>query len=113
FGPRKTRKARSGPVSFSRGARWAARRFASSVIQIPRSLLNEPNRPEVAGEASLSEIGVGKSEISAHAPASAPGVSDDEPLLRIVVADRHHRVAAKDLLARCGHRGDAGLRDFL
>src|SRR5690242_1570779 len=74
---------------------------------------DDPDRPEVRGEPTSGEVGVGHLEVALLAPPGAPRVAHQEPLRRVVVADREDRVAAEQLLVRRGHRGDAGAGHLL
>src|SRR5947209_2448761 len=71
------------------------------------------DRPEVARQSPLQQVRIGQCEVAPHAPARAPGVTDDEALLALVVPDREHGMAAELLLAGSRHRRLAGRRDFL
>src|SRR5579871_4821631 len=79
----------------------------------PRSGRNAPERPEVAREMRADQILVGHHAIAAQAPARPPRIADDEAALAVVVADRHHAMAAEDALTGLRHWNDSGLRDLL
>ena len=64
----------------------------------------QTNRPKVVREISVKQICVRHCEITFHAPTGAPGVSDNEPAIFVVVTDSHHCVATQQmLLLRIGH----------
>src|ERR1700686_270532 len=74
-------------------------------------LTYQPDRPEVRRQRRLDQVRVGEREVAFHSPRGAPGVAHDEPLIRVVVTDRHHRVPAHRPLTPPRHRGVAGARD--
>src|SRR5665213_2445592 len=59
---------------------------------------NNTDCPEITGELCRDQIRRGQSKIAFHAPFWPPRISDDEPLLRIIIADAHHGVPADGLL---------------
>src|SRR5207245_8508610 len=70
---------------------------------------DDPDRPEVPGEAGLDEICVRECEIARDSPFMAPRVADEEQLPRIVITHRHHCMAADCPLSGRRHRSVAGL----
>ena len=57
-------------------------------------LLNDADCPEIAGEIFIGQIGVRQGKITVHAPPAAPRITDDEPLLRVIVTDAENSVTA-------------------
>mmetsp|Transcript_42124 Transcript_42124/g.136341 ORF Transcript_42124/g.136341 Transcript_42124/m.136341 type:complete len:346 (-) Transcript_42124:67-1104(-) len=69
--------------------------------------LDEPARPEILRQERVGDILVRHVEVALVAPGLAPRVANDEPLLVVVVADGHHRVAAELGLEPSRHPHDA------
>ncbi len=71
--------------------------------------LHDSSSPEITRERPLNHIRVGHQEVAVPAPIGTPGVTADELLLRVVVADRRDSVASKHRFSRLRHRYVAGL----
>src|SRR3954453_19952973 len=76
-------------------------------------LLHRADRPEVAREGGLDEIGIGEGKVALLPPAGSPGVADQEALGLLVVADGQDGVPAELSLVGNRHRRVAGLGDLL
>src|SRR5436190_909305 len=86
---------------------------AGSARQFLLRVLDQPHRPEIAGEIPLHQILVRHREIAALSPAGPPGITDREALLTVVITYCQHRVAAEKLLALGWHRHDTSSRNVL
>ena len=58
---------------------------------------DQPDRPEVIAEILIGQVGIGDREVAFLAPNGTPRISDQEGLLRFIVADGEDRVSADDL----------------
>src|SRR5260370_23467703 len=61
----------------------------------------------------ISQVIVREREIAAHSPLYAPGITDNEPALGIIVTHRENSMTADDLLVPGGHSRAAGPCDLL
>src|SRR6266849_8961745 len=75
--------------------------------------LHDSSSPEITRERPLDHIRVGHQEVAVPAPIGTPGVTADELLLRVVVADRRDSVTSKHRFSRLRHRYVAGLGHLL
>src|SRR6267378_4632283 len=66
------------------------------------------NRPEIVREVRVCRVGVRQCEIALHPPRGSPGISNDEPLLLIVITDGKDRMAANFPFLRSRHGCHAG-----
>src|SRR5215467_10986399 len=76
-------------------------------------LFNGFDCPEVIRKIFVEHVRIWDCEVSFESPIGTPGIADDEPLLRVVVAHCKNGMTAKVLFAGFGHRHFAGFSDGL
>src|SRR5260370_21038518 len=74
-----------------------------------RGLGNQAKCPEIVGQVAVGQIGIGNREVALHPPPDAPGIPDDKPVMRVIVANGESSVTAHLLFAGVRRRYVAGL----
>src|SRR5207253_9350872 len=69
----------------------------------PTSSVDQPDRPEIIREIRLHEVLVRHGEVALQTPMRPPGVTDNEPLILVVVADGGDRVDRKSTRLNSSH----------